>query len=105
MAVPFSIQTLAVTGLPVRVLDTLQIAPGGLAYFTLAESGSLVYVPRSEGAADELVWVDATGPTNALAETPGNSINYAFPRLSPDGQRLAVTIIDSGNVHSDIWVP
>ena len=103
-AVPFDVQTLAVTGPPVRVLDTLQIAPGGLAYFTLAESGSLVYVPRSEGAADELVWVDATGPTSALAETPGDSVNYAFPRLSPDGERVAVTINDSGNVRADIWV-
>jgi len=26
------------------------------------------------------------------------------PRLSPDGRKLAVTIIDSGFLHSDVWV-
>jgi len=100
-AVSFDLPTLAVTGAPVRVLDDVQIAGGGMAHFALAGNGSLVYVPQGEMPSDELLWTGAAGEISARAPVPGN---WVFPRLSPDGRRLAATLIDAGNVQTSIWL-
>jgi serine/threonine-protein kinase len=48
-----------------------------------------------------LAWIDETGKTTPLLAKPGQ---YGWPRLSPDGQRLALTETESGSdvlmVHS-----
>lgn len=100
-AVPFDTTTLNVTGPAVRVLDSL-LAAGGLSYFTLADrSGTLIYLPQGESAPEELVWIGTAGQTSTLVDTPGN---FRFPRLSPDGKRLAVTIAKPGDLRSGIWL-
>ena len=45
------------------------------------------------------MWVDRKGGTTKLLDEPGA---YANPRLSPDGKRLALTVLRDGNF--DIWV-
>jgi serine/threonine-protein kinase len=44
-------------------------------------------------------WIDATGKTAPLLAKPGH---YIWPRLSPDGQRLAVSATESGT--DTIWI-
>src|SRR5207302_1937772 len=44
-------------------------------------------------------WLSGTGKTELLA---GGAADYHFPRLSPDGTRLAIGVTEGGN--SDIWV-
>ena len=57
---------------------------------------------RSGGAGSGLVtvqWLDGAGKTQPLLAKPGF---YLRPRLSPDGQRLAISVSDGSN--PDIWI-
>jgi eukaryotic-like serine/threonine-protein kinase len=99
-AVPFDLDTLAVHGTPSPVLEQVAYAPGsGLAQFDFSRNGTLVY--RSGGGTGGLTvqWLDSAGKTQPLVAKPGP---YITPRLSPDGQRLALTV--AGGSNSDIWI-
>ncbi len=98
-AVPFDTSTRRPAGQEVRVGDSL-LAPGGLAYFALSGSGTLALVPKGGRDPEQLVWITSAGEST-LADTPGN---FNFPRLSPDGKRLAVTNQRGGDLRSGIWV-
>ena len=75
----------------------------GAAQFSVANTGTLVYLdPSVNGAAggiQRLVWVDRDGREEPLKFDNGL---YVYPRLSPDGTRVAVAI--SGSTTFDIWV-
>jgi serine/threonine-protein kinase len=97
-AVPFDPGKLEVRGAPSPVLEEVAYsAQNGSAQFDFSRNGTLVY--RGGGAAGASLvtaqWLDAAGKTQPLLAKPGV---YLRPRLSPDGQRLA---LDDG---SDIWV-
>ncbi len=49
-------------------------------------------------ASRELVWVDRDGREEVLAAEPRA---YVYPRISPDGSRLALDVRDQEN---DIWI-
>ena len=97
MAVPFDLARLQVTGGSVGVLDGVMQAinaPSVLintraAQFTVSDSGTLLYVPGGIFPAAErsLVWVSRTGAIQSLPIEPKS---YLGPRLSPDGQRVAM---------------
>jgi len=100
MAVPFDPQRLAVTGAAVPVVEgVLQALNTGAAQYSLSDTGSLVYLPGGIQAAQRrLVWVDRKGIEQALPVPPHA---YRYPRFSPNGQRVAVTIEES---ESNIWL-
>jgi Tol biopolymer transport system component len=91
-AVPFDAETLAVHGNPVKVLDDVATVPGdGVGAFSVSSDGSLVFLPERPRTADRtLVWVDRSGKENPLplARRP-----FTISRLSPDGQRVAFTVL------------
>ena len=99
LAVPFDVDRLQVKGTAVpvdeRVQETSSGAPAnGAAEFGLSPKGSLVYVAASRGvqaAQRRLVWVSRNGTEQSLA-VPARA--YLEPRLSPDGRRLAVTLVE-----------
>jgi len=101
LAVPFDLERLAATGPAVPVLEAVLESPRGAGYFSIAKNGSLVYVPGSTGRAGErvmtLVWVDRKGVADPLKAPPRR---YRLPRVSPDGQHLAVAIAEA---RTDIW--
>jgi serine/threonine-protein kinase len=102
MAVPFDLTRLEVTGGPVPVVEGVAQATvtTGAAHFSVSSLGSLVYVPDVLlTSGNTLVWVDRNG-----REQPFTEIQGAFegPRLSPDGNRLAITIRGGGNI--DVWI-
>ena len=73
----------------------------GATHYGVSATGSLVYVPGGAQAAERtLVWVDRRGLEQAL---PAPARAYSNPRLSPDGQRVAVRISDSESAYN-IWV-
>ena len=72
---------------------------GGNENFAVSASGTLVYVPGSLNPERQLVWVDRQGRPEPVIAAPKA---YQFPRLSPDGRRLALQI-DVGS-QSDIWI-
>ena len=97
-AVPFDMGEFEVTGPPIPVLENVMTKNSGAANFALARNGSLVYLsglantnPRT------LVWVDRTGREEPLQAPPRT---YMYPRVSPDGTRIALDIADPDR---DIW--
>jgi eukaryotic-like serine/threonine-protein kinase len=105
LAVRFDMATLAVTGGPVPLVEDVALTPDGIvAHFAVSNEGTLVYVPRDAvagGAVRQrtLVWVDRQGREATIKGAPPRA--YVYPRLSPDGTRIALTIADQ---EYDLWV-
>jgi eukaryotic-like serine/threonine-protein kinase len=93
MAAPFDSQRLTVTGAAVPVVEgVLQSPSSGAAQFSFSATGTLAYVSGGiQGAQSRLVWVSRNGVEQPL---PAAARAYLFPRLSPDGRRVAVTIAE-----------
>ena len=100
MAVPFSLDELAVSGDPVPVVEGVRTKNSGAANFGIASDGTLVYV--SGGGLSEvqrtLVWVDRLGNEEPL---PAEPRAYDRPRISPDGTRVALEVVAADR---DIWI-
>jgi serine/threonine protein kinase/Tol biopolymer transport system component len=108
MAVPFDPVRLAVTGAATGVIDdVMQAADRNLSYmhntlagqFTVSDTGALVYLTGGAVAAGHnlLAWTDRHGTSHVLPAPPHS---YSGPRLSPDGQRVAVYTRDPRGVWS-----
>jgi serine/threonine protein kinase/Tol biopolymer transport system component len=95
-AIPFDLNKLEVSGGPFSVIEGVQRA-------AVSGSGTLVYTPvaptPAEGA-QTLVWVNREGKEEPLA-APAN--NYAQPKISPDGRRIALAIGPMLNEDIYIW--
>src|SRR6185436_6290027 len=108
-AVGFDPATLSVRGSPVQVLDGVThalygeglITWTGVAQFSVATNGSLVYAPGSiePPALSQLVWVNRTGDVMPVAGMKPMS-RFSF-RLSADGKRIASSEL---YVNKDIWI-
>ena len=102
LAVPFDLAARRVTGGPVPVVqDLASVSAFGAAQFSVAGNGSLVYLPvgaNPEAARRTLVWVDRQGRETPLAAAPRG---YVYPRVSPDGTRVALDVRDPT---PDIWI-
>jgi hypothetical protein len=104
LAVPFDLATLHVSGAPVPVIEGVYTNSNlGFAQFAVSLTGSIAYVPLAEAMGNRsLVWVDRHGAVQPL---PAAHQGYEFPRLSPDGRQLAVSITGGPNAaRRDIWV-
>jgi len=100
MAAPFDLDRLEVTEDPSPVLQGVRGQGAGWSDHMVSDEGTLVYVPGSITRLRRLVWADREGQTEPVTEIQRDFVD---PRLSPDGQRLAVTVTSkSGAV--DIWI-
>jgi serine/threonine-protein kinase len=100
LAVPFDLERGDVAGDPIKVLDRVAITADGAVNATVSKDGTLAYVrPRAAGAMRTLVWVDREGREAPIAGAPARP--YTYPRLSPDGTRVALEVWDENR---DIWV-
>jgi serine/threonine-protein kinase len=99
-AVAFDLARLAVVGTSVAVLPGVQTTATGAANVAVAADGTLVYIPggMATGPRSTLVWVDRQGQETPLPAPPRS---YVYPRLSPNGTRLAFYI---GDQELDIWL-
>ncbi len=99
-ALPFDVDRLEATGSQMPVLEGLETNAGqGSAQYAVSDTGLLVYL---EGANElepfPIVWADREGRSETLWGEPGI---YGTPRLSPDGNRLAVSVQRGTNW--DVW--
>ena len=108
MAVPFDADAREVTGDPVPLGEQVgQISSSWAAVrrdaqFTLSSSGTLLYAPAETVVREgTLVWVDHQGRASPATDTRRA---YFLPRISPDGERLAVSIYDEELDRRDVWV-
>ncbi|MEP6689382.1 MAG: hypothetical protein ABJC36_13610, partial [Gemmatimonadales bacterium] len=98
MGVPIDVAGRRLLGPPVQLIDNVSLNPGtGLARAALTAAGTLFYQSGTDLSRVVVVGVD--GRTRNLLE---DRRDYAFPRLSPDGRQLALTIGSSD--HRDVWV-
>jgi len=112
LAAPFDLQRLELTGPPASILQGVSMhSTTGRAEFSASDNGTLAYVPGGSTASERgtaaavlepgralLAWVDRKGVAQQL---PAPARAYVNPRLSPDGQRLAVGISDTSD---GVWV-
>ena len=89
-----------VQGSAVPVLRALATVGGNAGDFDVAQDGTLVYVPEGEGvfSARTMAWVDRQGKEEAI---PAEPKAYLYPRISPEGTRVALDVREGEN---DIWV-
>jgi Tol biopolymer transport system component len=81
------------------VEGVLQSTPDGDGQYSLSATGSLAYVPgAAQSALLKLVWVNRNGTEQPLAAPEHAYIN---PRISPDGQRVAVGITEQ---ERQVWL-
>ena len=99
-AVRFDAARLAVIGAPVKVADAVVTHPeSGGAQVAISRTGTLVYAAGGSRTAERpLLWVDRSGAARPVTD---RQASYWWPRISPDGRRIAV-VIDAA--FSKIWV-
>ena len=109
-AVRFNSGTGQVDGEPVTIpgVDPAYAADYGAANYAISATGTLVFTPargvigRSpdlQGGLRTLQWLDARGNKEQIAVKAGS---YAYPRVSPDGTRVALDVV--GTENRDIWI-
>jgi serine/threonine-protein kinase len=97
-AMRFDPDRLEVSGLPISVLAPLAAGTRQAGAFDIARNGTLVYVQEGDSTARTMSWVDRQGKEEAI---PAEPRAYLYPRISPDGTRVALDVREGDN---DIWV-
>jgi serine/threonine protein kinase len=96
-AVPFDFDKLEFAGQPFSALENVGNA-------ALSESGTLVYSSAGPAATSAqevtLVWVNREGKEEPLGTPPKT---YAYPKVSPDGMRVALSVGIFPNLDIYIW--
>jgi serine/threonine-protein kinase len=99
VASAFDPTRLELVGGPVSVLEGF-VQAGFVNQVAVADAGSLVYQLGIGGFPTKtLVWRDRQGRETAIKGAPVKP--YIAPRLSPDGERIAVEVRDDD---ADIWI-
>jgi Tol biopolymer transport system component len=100
-AVQFDIGQLEVLGSAFPVVPDVMTGGSGSAQFAISRDGSLAYIPVVSRSTElRPVWVDRQGQIDPLpAATPRN---YGNVSISPDGTRLAFTVIAADS--ADVWI-
>ncbi|MEJ0086720.1 MAG: protein kinase [Pseudomonadota bacterium] len=93
-AVPFDISQLRTRGTAVPVIVT-----EGLLDYDVSDDGTLIYQAALTKEERQLAWVDRRGHATSLGAP---AMSYAYPRVSPDGRRVAIDVMDAAD--RDIWM-
>jgi serine/threonine-protein kinase len=98
MGAPIDVEKRRLLGPPVQLIDHISLNAGtGLAFAALSRTGTLVY--QSGTQLSRVVVVGKDGGRRAVVDNAGD---YTFPRLSPDGRLLAISIGSAD--HRDVWL-
>jgi serine/threonine protein kinase len=96
-ATRFDAKRLAVNGTPVPIVESVSVVDAE-ALFATSGDGTLIYLASGGEATASIVWLDRTGKTSAALD---DQRNFRFPRLSPDGKQVAVSVASEGLL--DLW--
>ncbi|MBI3447654.1 MAG: serine/threonine-protein kinase [Acidobacteria bacterium] len=100
VAHPFDADRGEILGAPIPLsVPIARVGTVAHAAFSVSQTGTLVYQGSSAAGYANLTWFDRAG---RKLSTLGDARESSNPRLSPDGKRVAVDIVDGlGNI--DIW--
>jgi Tol biopolymer transport system component len=102
LAQPFDLETVKLTGegvpLAEQVLDDAIMARS---VFSVSSDGTLVYQTGGTVGGSRMIWLSRSG--SEVSEL-GKPAAYSWPRISPDGKRVAVMIADATTGNMDIWI-
>jgi serine/threonine protein kinase len=100
VAQPFDADRLQLTGDAVPVAEGVAFNPfGAYGQFAASDNGVLIYRRGGGSAPLTLAWVSREGAAQPLSAPPHN---YTFPKISPDGKRVAVGIEEGGG--NQVWI-
>ncbi len=102
--IPFDARRLEVTGGPTPIVEGVRRSAAGItptAFYSVSDNGSLIFAPgpASGSTGLDVALIDRKGVVTPLNLPPAP---YEFPRVSPDGKRIAVHT-DNGK-NADIWI-
>ena len=98
-AVAFDLARLETRGTPVPVVPEVLTTASGAVDAVVANDGTLTYVSGGLGTVQRtLVWVDRQGQETSIPVPPHP---YLYPRITPDGRRVALFVGDQEN---DLWL-
>jgi hypothetical protein len=102
-SVAFDQRRLEVHGQARPIIDGVLGDPTtGASFFAVSNSGILAYVPGNPSpSARELAWVEPGGKTTPIDLPPAL---YTELHPSPDGTRLAFSVVVQGSRNRDVWV-
>jgi Tol biopolymer transport system component len=103
LAAQFDAKRRRMDGEPVALDEQTSGDPSsGVAYAAVASDGTFAYVPGAETVGERrLILTDRTGKARPV---PVPSRSYHYPRFSPDGKRIAVTIGPGHGNGDDVWI-
>jgi serine/threonine-protein kinase len=97
--IPFDLNRLETRGSPTLLWEVSSDSNIGSAQIDFSRNGTVAFRSgRTEGRRT-IQWLDAAGTMESLGAEPAS---YLFPRLSPDGSRLAVRVSEGAG--SAIWI-
>jgi Tol biopolymer transport system component len=100
LAQPFDVKAGKTTGDPVPVGEDI-VMSGASGDFSLSNTGVMAYLTGSSSQDAEIVWYDRRGRRLGPAAPPGG---YTDVALSPDDNRIALTVISGQPIQSDIFI-
>ncbi|MEO5799555.1 MAG: protein kinase [Gemmatimonadales bacterium] len=98
-AVPFDVRSAKISGAPIAIANNiLAVGARGSGKVSLSPLGSLAYV--ADNANEAHLVLTGNGASGVPVLPAARS--FLFPRFSPDGKRIAVSIAAEGR--SDVWL-
>jgi len=99
-AARFDVRRMSLESAPRPVIESIANSYDGGGSFAFSRDGTAIYLSGSEETKRSIFWLDNSGKLQPLHTEPGI---YGFPRLSPDGARLAFSM-ENSHGGLDIWV-
>ena len=103
LAQPFDPDRLTLSGQPAPLVDQVQVSFGGTTgvagSFSVSQAGVLAYQTATV-ARSRLTWFDRSGTVLGTLAEPDD---YDDVALSPDGTRVAVSVLDPPRASRDVW--
>jgi serine/threonine-protein kinase len=101
LVVPVNSSTLATEGTPMTFVSGVPGSGGGVSgtrQYGISDTGTLVHVSGGVDELTDLIWSDRQGREEILL----TETQAAYPRVSPDGQRIAYSAPVAGN--TDVYI-
>jgi Tol biopolymer transport system component len=103
-AIPFDLGSLEVKGGQVPVLEGVRRAnPTGAAEFSISGTGSLIFLSGQVSATNAMTGLALLDPKGMIELLKVPPKAYAYPRVSPNGKQVVLSIDDSAK-DANVWI-